>query len=395
MSDPFDRLRDALGDVAVPDQWSAIESRAAAGDLAGPPPEQGRTRTFAWWAAAAAALALVVTGIVVIANRDTAEAPASPGETVPPPATAPATQVSSARALPCMNESDLAAIVAVFGSGTAPLDYGQHSALHLLGADAHVVLVADVATVGRVDGWRRLSLSGSPTYFTGEGPVDAISERAPWDPANGVDPIATPVQVDNVRVAAALQSLSSAPVWTPGLGGLIVGCAGVDVPAIDMHNGSTLFGDPSIDEIAGLMANPEAAPTVSSTPPTAPESTVSTTTPASPSATGPSTTDPTSTTAASRTVTAHWGSSAQGQAGCDVPECRYLNAIGTGFEPGATVTAACWGDLDGEWRPFSAPYTLTVSPDGSVALGDRCYFGYPGRQAKVVIDGVESGAITN
>ena len=260
--------------------------------------------------------------------------------------------------------------------------YPQHSALHLLGSDAHAVVSADVASVARVAEWRRLELLGAPTYFAGEGPVDAISERAPWDAANGPDPLAAARHLDNVRVIAAVRSLSSAPVWAPGVGDLIVGCAGVDVPAIDMHNGSTLFGDPSIDEIAELMADPDAAPPVSSSPSTAPASV-------------PATTAPPSTPAPTPAVSAYWGGSAQGQAGCSASACRYLNAVGAGFEPGVTVTASCWGDQGGEWSQFSMPYALTVAPDGSVAVTDTCYFGHAGSHAKVVIDGIDSNVLTS
>ena len=94
-------------------------------------------------------------------------------------------------------------------------------------------------------------------------------------------------------------------------------------------------------------------------------------------------------------VGALWGDSAQGQAGCSVAACRYLNAVGSGFEPGGTVSASCWGDHGGEWYQFSSTYELAVAPDGSVELAGMCYFGFEGSHAKVVIDGVESNVLTS
>jgi hypothetical protein len=564
-NDPLDRLGETFRQVPIPDQWSEIVARNEDRATTGRRATTGSSRHTWWWlGAAAAAVVALVGGVALIRDRETnAPVATQPGDTVPAPAPV----------LPCANEADLADVVELLGSGTVNLDYGQHGALYLLGSGAHVVLVADVASVARVDEWRRLELTGTPTYFTGEGPVDAISERAPWDPAAGADPLVAPRHLDNVRVAAAVHSLSSAPVWSPGLGGLIVGCAGSDVPAIDMHSGGTLFGDPSIDEIAELMADPDAAPPVSSSPPTAPMSTdpavvpalpcrteselaavvavltpgvgdldypsqmlppasliegetvlvadigsvsrvgdyarlefvaaptilrgggpidalslripardqlsaadrsgdpdplgspvrlegvrvaaavrslsvapvwapedfafyvgcagndvpaidigngapldgdpsidellaavtsklapissVPPTTPATSPSTSPTTTSPSSTPADAPAVSAHWGGSAQGQAGCSVSACRYLNAVGAGFAPGGTVTVSCWGDQGGEWSQFSMSVALTVAPDGTVSVIDMCYFGFEGSHAKVVIEGVESNVLTS
>ncbi|HWL41665.1 MAG TPA: hypothetical protein VNQ73_01890 [Ilumatobacter sp.] len=265
MTDPFDRLRDALGGVPVPDQWSQIEARAAAGDLPDAPLARGRHgRTIARWSAAAAALAVLVTGIVVIANRDTSAPASPPGETLPAPS--PTTEPPTPAALPCTSAGGLSAVLRALSPNVANLDYGPRAdVMHLL-STGDATIVADIASVARSGSYARLEFAGPPTLLSGSDGVDAVSlVVGEWDPANGPDPLAAPIAFEGVRVVTALQSLSVAPVWTPALGNFFIGCAGTDVAAIDIGNRAPLEGNPSIDDlidamIAALGAPPDTAP---------------------------------------------------------------------------------------------------------------------------------------
>ena len=96
-----------------------------------------------------------------------------------------------------------------------------------------------------------------------------------------------------------------------------------------------------------------------------------------------------------REVTASWGPSAQGQYGCSTAGCKYLRATGTGFAPGQSYSVVCQGNHTGSWQTFSNTYTRTANSAGVVTLGDTCYYGFTGTQARVVIGGVTSNAITN
>lgn len=267
MSDPFDRLRDELGEVAVPDQWTAIEARAALGDSAPDLPRP--SRRLAWWVAAAAAVAVLLTGVIVIADLGEPAA-RNTGDTVPPPPVA-TTEPTAGRTIACDSVGALEQVLGVLSPGVAHLDYGPHSDPTSLFGGGGAVVVADLARVVRSGDYARLEFAGEPTVLAGDGPVDAISLPVPaWgslDDVEGPDPLAAPVALRNVRVAASLRSLSAAPVWSPVLGGLFVGCAGSDVPAVDTGNQAPLVGAPSIDTIVEALQRSE-APT--SSPPSLP-----------------------------------------------------------------------------------------------------------------------------
>jgi large repetitive protein len=96
-----------------------------------------------------------------------------------------------------------------------------------------------------------------------------------------------------------------------------------------------------------------------------------------------------------REVTASWGGSAQGQPGCGTPTCKYLRAVGTGFNPGQTVSVVCQGNYTGSWQTFSATHTRTANSAGVITFDNACYYGYTGTQARVVMGGVVSNPITN
>lgn len=101
-------------------------------------------------------------------------------------------------------------------------------------------------------------------------------------------------------------------------------------------------------------------------------------------------------TAPAPSVTAFWGASAQGRPGCTSASCRYLNATGFNFTPGATVSVTCWGNHTGSWTQNSAnSYSRTVQANGQVSFANVCYYGFTGTQARVNMNAVQSEPITS
>ena len=60
-----------------------------------------------------------------------------------------------------------------------------------------------------------------------------------------------------------------------------------------------------------------------------------------------------------------------------------------------TVQVTCQGNYTGSWQQFSSTHTRTADGAGTVTFGNTCYYGYAGSQARVVMGGVASNAITN
>ena len=84
------------------------------------------------------------------------------------------------------------------------------------------------------------------------------------------------------------------------------------------------------------------------------------------------------------------GPSANGQPGCTVAACRFLDVSIANFAPNATVSVQCWGNVGGS----SSFYTYSMSTNGAGSGFSRvCYFGYPGYQAWAVVNGVQSNHI--
>jgi hypothetical protein len=95
------------------------------------------------------------------------------------------------------------------------------------------------------------------------------------------------------------------------------------------------------------------------------------------------------------TVNAFWGPSAQGRPGCSVASCKYVHGTGSNFSPGQTVSVTCQGNESGSFVTFGGPYSRTADGSGTVTFGNVCYYGYTGDQARLVMSGVVSNAITN
>jgi hypothetical protein len=70
---------------------------------------------------------------------------------------------------------------------------------------------------------------------------------------------------------------------------------------------------------------------------------------------------------------------------CSTSPCRRLRVEWSNFSGGAH-TVECWGSYQG-WSRY---YTYTTASNPS----EVCYFGYPGSQVYVVVDGVQSNTIT-
>lgn len=94
----------------------------------------------------------------------------------------------------------------------------------------------------------------------------------------------------------------------------------------------------------------------------------------------------------SPTVTARPSYATPGVCFGGAADCTTVRAAGTGFTPGATVTATCWADENGSWTQRSTELTVTVSPDGSIWTEVPCVVN-AGEQIKVTIDGVDSEVI--
>ena len=82
-------------------------------------------------------------------------------------------------------------------------------------------------------------------------------------------------------------------------------------------------------------------------------------------------------------VTLTKGPSAQGQSGCSSVYCRFLNVTLTGFSSGSH-TLECWSTR-GRW----ASRTTSQWPSTQ-----SCWFGYPGTDVWVVVDGVRSNTVS-
>ena len=83
------------------------------------------------------------------------------------------------------------------------------------------------------------------------------------------------------------------------------------------------------------------------------------------------------------------GPSAQGQPGCNDSSCAYFVVNTKNFKPG-THHVNCYGDDRDGWSDITtsgAGYDVSLPESGSKQL--LCYFGYPGKQVAVKIDGKE------
>jgi hypothetical protein len=82
-----------------------------------------------------------------------------------------------------------------------------------------------------------------------------------------------------------------------------------------------------------------------------------------------------------------WSSygSAVGQPNCSSPQCKFVRARGTGFNPGQTYDVTCHGSVQGA---FSAT-PRTADGSGVVVDDNACYFGY-NESFWITIGGVES-----
>ncbi len=81
------------------------------------------------------------------------------------------------------------------------------------------------------------------------------------------------------------------------------------------------------------------------------------------------------------------GGSAQGQPGCSVSSCRYIQVTHSGFSS-ATHTIVCRASGGDEGGFYS--YTRT----GASGASSVCYYGFPGRSVWATVDGVASPKIT-
>jgi hypothetical protein len=80
------------------------------------------------------------------------------------------------------------------------------------------------------------------------------------------------------------------------------------------------------------------------------------------------------------------GGSAQGQPGCTVSACRFLQVDFANFDGGnhAIVCRASNGDEGGYYTYYRA---------GSSNSSAVCYYGFPGRTVGVTVDGRESNHV--
>ena len=85
------------------------------------------------------------------------------------------------------------------------------------------------------------------------------------------------------------------------------------------------------------------------------------------------------------TVTLSPGDSAQGQPHCRSAHCRFMVVSLHGFDSGLH-RVECWSTLKG--TPFVS-FSTTVWP-----MTRGCYYGYPGEQVWVTVDGVQSNKVT-
>ena len=84
------------------------------------------------------------------------------------------------------------------------------------------------------------------------------------------------------------------------------------------------------------------------------------------------------------------GASAQGKTGCSTAPCRHLRIeFGEGFAPGP-LSVECWSSRD----PAAPWYSGTWQwPSSSLWTEGGCWFGYPGEQVWVVVDGIKSNVV--
>lgn len=89
------------------------------------------------------------------------------------------------------------------------------------------------------------------------------------------------------------------------------------------------------------------------------------------------------------TVSLSKGNSAQGQAGCSSSACRFMNVQLSGFAPNRSVRIECWSTVDS-----GAFYAYNRTTDGNGNNSSAvCYFGFPGKTAWIVADGVRSNNV--
>ena len=245
MTDPLDRLGDAFENVAAPDQWSEIEARAAASEL-GVAARPSRRATVARWLAAAAVVALVVTGIVAIANRG-AETPAvTPDQTLPAPApattlqpatTAPQPEVTQPPAttapavepavdrMSCASDADLDAIRDVLRSGLPEPTYDRVGDLGALLARSPSVFRATLSSANRVPLTETRFHLADLAWLTGAGYTTSIALDSVWSQNAGVDPLAGAVSFDGVELLVFAQQEPGLPTeWVPDVQGIFVAC---------------------------------------------------------------------------------------------------------------------------------------------------------------------------
>lgn len=95
------------------------------------------------------------------------------------------------------------------------------------------------------------------------------------------------------------------------------------------------------------------------------------------------------------TVSISWGSfgGAQGEPDCSSAACTWISASGSNFSANTTYALQCWErPVGGSWVVF---YTRNVTTNGGGGVSlDPCYYGIPGRQVSVTINGVRSNALT-
>jgi hypothetical protein len=121
-----------------------------------------------------------------------------------------------------------------------------------------------------------------------------------------------------------------------------------------------------------------ARPTTTTTRPTTTTTRPTTTTTTAPPPPPPPTAPP-------RTVSISKGGSAVGQPGCSSSACRWVTVSYSNFGGGShTVVCRASNGDEGGWYTYSTSNTTSTV----------CYYGWPGRQVWVTVDGVESSHIT-